>query len=61
MPDATIIKLTAPALTGLTAATAQTDSQLNGLTTATATATVAVTISAPLTRQQTIMSWFWGI
>lgn len=59
MPDATIIKLTAPALTSLTAATAQTDSQLNGLTTA--TATVAVTISAPLTRQQTIMSWFWGI
>lgn len=45
MPDTTIIKLTAPALTGFTAATAQTESQLNGLT----TATVAGTSSAPLT------------
>ncbi|HHX9846282.1 TPA: type VI secretion system Vgr family protein [Salmonella bongori] len=45
MPDTTIIKLTAPALTGLTAATAYTDSQLNSLT----TATVAGTTSAPLT------------
>lgn len=45
MPDTTIIKLTAPALTGLTATTAYTESQLNGLT----TATVAGTTSAPLT------------
>ena len=45
MPDSTIIKLTAPTLTGLTAATAQTESALNGLT----TATVAGTTSAPLT------------
>lgn len=45
MPDTTIIKLTAPALNGLTAATAQTESALNGLT----TATVAATTSAPLT------------
>lgn len=43
MPDTTIIKLTAPTLTGLTATAAYTDSQLNDLTT-----------SAPLTRQQTI-------
>ena len=41
MPETTIIKLT---LTGLTAATARTDSQLNGLT----TATVAGTTSVPL-------------
>lgn len=41
MPETTIIKLT---LTGLTAATARTDSQLNGL----ATATVAGTTSVPL-------------
>ncbi|MCP1694492.1 hypothetical protein J2T26_004389, partial [Citrobacter farmeri] len=41
MPD-NILKLTAK-LTGLTAATAQTDSQLNGLT----IATVTVTTSAP--------------
>lgn len=45
MPDTTIITLTAPALTGLTAATVHTDSQLNSLT----TATVAGTTSAPLT------------
>ncbi|MFS3511188.1 type VI secretion system Vgr family protein [Citrobacter sp. Res13-Lact-LER2-35-b] len=45
MPDTTIIKLTAPTLTGLTAATVHTDSQLNALT----TATVAATTSAPLT------------
>lgn len=45
MPDSTIIKLTAPTLAGLTAATAHTDSQLNGLT----AATVAGTTSAPLT------------
>jgi type VI secretion system secreted protein VgrG len=45
MPDTTIIKLTAPALNGLTAATAQTESTLNGLT----TSTVAATTSAPLT------------
>ncbi|MDN8599767.1 type VI secretion system tip protein TssI/VgrG [Citrobacter sp. S2-9] len=45
MPETTIIKLTAPALSGLTAATAQTESQLNGLT----TATVAGTTFAPLT------------
>lgn len=45
MPDTTIIKLTAPNLTGLTVATAYTDSQLNSLT----TATVAGTTSAPLT------------
>lgn len=45
MPDTTIIKLTAPALTGLTAATAQTESALNDLT----TGTVAATTSAPLT------------
>ncbi|CAM7582018.1 type VI secretion system Vgr family protein [Citrobacter cronae] len=45
MPDTTIIKLTAPALTGLTAATAYNESQLNGLI----TATVAATTSAPLT------------
>lgn len=45
MPETTIIKLTAPTLTGLTAATARTESQLNGLT----TATIAATASAPLT------------
>lgn len=45
MPNTTIIKFTAPTLTGLTAATAQTESTLNGLT----TATVAATTSAPLT------------
>lgn len=45
MPDTTIIKLTAPTLTGLTATTAQTESQLNALT----TATVAATTAAPLT------------
>jgi len=45
MLDSTIIKLTAPALTGLTASTAQTESALNSLT----TATVAATTSAPLT------------
>lgn len=45
MPDTTIIKLTAPTLTGLTAATAYTDSRLNGLT----TATVVGTTAAPLT------------
>ncbi|AGR58623.1 TPA: type VI secretion system tip protein VgrG [Salmonella bongori] len=45
MPDTTIIKLTAPNLTGLTVATAYTDSQLNTLT----TATIAATTSAPLT------------
>lgn len=45
MPDSTIIQLTAPALTGLTTTTAQTESQLNGLT----NATVAGTTSAPLT------------
>lgn len=45
MPDTTIIKLTAPTLTGLTAATVHTDSQLNALT----TATIAATTSAPLT------------
>ena len=45
MLDSTIIKLTAPALTGLTAATVQTGSQLNGLT----TTIVAATTSAPLT------------
>lgn len=45
MPDSTLIKLTAPAFTGLTAATVNTESQLNGLT----TATVTVTTSAPLT------------
>lgn len=45
MPDATIIKLAAPTLTGLTATTAQTESVLNGLT----TATIAGTTSAPLT------------
>lgn len=45
MPDTTIIKLTAPALTGLTAVTAHTYALLNGLT----TATVAATTSAPLT------------
>ncbi|WP_395300524.1 type VI secretion system tip protein TssI/VgrG [Enterobacter sp. ECC-175] len=44
MPD-TIIKLAAPTLTGLTVATAHTESTLNGLT----TATVAGTTSAPLT------------
>lgn len=44
MPDKPIITLTASTLTGLTAATAQTDSQLNGLT----IATVAATTSAPL-------------
>lgn len=45
MPDTPLIKLTAPALTGLTATTVQTSSQLNGLT----TATIAATTSAPLT------------
>lgn len=45
MSDTIIIKLTAPTLTGLTAATAQTESALNSLT----TATVAGTTSAPLT------------
>ncbi|HCQ7757560.1 type VI secretion system tip protein TssI/VgrG [Citrobacter sp. 50677481] len=45
MPNTTIIKLTTPALTGLTATTAQTESQLNALT----TATVAATSAAPLT------------
>lgn len=45
MSDSTIIKLTTPALTGLTATTAQTESQLNGLT----SATIAATTSAPLT------------
>lgn len=45
MPNTTIIKLTTPALTGLTATTAQTESQLNALT----TATVATTTAAPLT------------
>lgn len=45
MPDSTIIKLTTPTLTGLIAATVQTESTLNGLT----TATVAGTTSAPLT------------
>lgn len=45
MSDSTIIKLTTPALTGLTATTAQTESQLNALT----TATVAATSAAPLT------------
>ncbi|AYL68844.1 MULTISPECIES: type VI secretion system Vgr family protein [Citrobacter freundii complex] len=50
MPDTTIIKLTAPTLTGLTAATVHTDSQLNGLT----TATVAAATSAPLTLDSTL-------
>ena len=45
MPDTTIIKLTAPTLTGLTATAAHTESALNGLT----TSTVAATTSAPLT------------
>ena len=45
MSDSTIIKLTAPKLIVLTATTAHTESQLNGLT----TATVAGTTSAPLT------------
>ncbi|MEG0533833.1 MAG: contractile injection system protein, VgrG/Pvc8 family, partial [Citrobacter sp.] len=45
MSDSTTIKLNAPALTGLIVATAYTESQLNGLT----TATVAGTTSAPLT------------
>ncbi|HFZ8996694.1 TPA: type VI secretion system Vgr family protein [Citrobacter freundii] len=51
MPD-TIIKLTAPTLTGLTTATAYTESALNGLT----TATVAGTTSAPLTLDTTLAS-----
>ncbi|EAB2013120.1 type VI secretion system tip protein VgrG [Salmonella enterica] len=45
MPDSTIIKLTAPTLTGFTAATVHSDSQLNSLT----IATIAGTTSAPLT------------
>lgn len=45
MPETTIIKLIAPTLNGLTAVTARTESQLNGLT----TATIAATASAPLT------------
>lgn len=45
MPDSTIVKLAAPTLAGLTAATAYTESQLNALT----TSTVAATTSAPLT------------
>lgn len=44
MPNATIIKLTAPKLTGLTASTVHTEYQLNGLT----TVTVAATTSTPL-------------
>lgn len=45
MTDLFIIKLTVPALTGIIATVAQTDSQLNGLT----VATVAAFTSAPLT------------
>lgn len=45
MSDTAIIRLSAPLLTGLTVSSAQTESQLNALT----TATVAGTSCAPLT------------
>lgn len=50
MPDISIVKLIAPVFTGLTAATVQTDSQLNGLT----SATIAGTTSSPLTLDTTL-------
>mgnify|MGYP000183717283 CR=1 FL=1 len=51
MLNTTIIKLTAPKLTGLTTETAHIESQLNGLTTVTAAGTTSVplTLDTPVT------------
>lgn len=52
MPDTSIIHLTAPALSGLTAATAHTDSRINSLS----TTIVAATTSAPLALERALAS-----